>query len=111
GAKVGETDYLSALVAHLVDVELLVLLIDTAGLHSADPRRDPSAELIERVDRIDSRIEALAGGAFEGPGVGGMATKLQAARLAVGGGADTIIAAGGAPDVLVLLATGQPTGP
>ncbi|TMG07271.1 MAG: glutamate 5-kinase [Chloroflexi bacterium] len=101
GAKIGDNDNLSALVANLVDADLLVLLTDTGGLHTADPRRDPSAQLIERVDRIDSRIEALAGGAFEGPGVGGMATKLQAARLAVGGGADTIIAAGGEPDVLV----------
>ncbi len=104
---IGDNDNLSALVANLVDADLLVLLTDTGGLHTADPRRDPSAQLIERVDRIDSRIEALAGGAFEGPGVGGMATKLQAARLAVGGGADTIIAAGGEPDVLVRLAAGE----
>src|SRR5437870_7851442 len=84
-AKLVDNDNLSALVANLVDADLLVLLSDTGGLHTADPRRDPSAQLIERVDRIDSRIEALAGGAFEGPGVGGMATKLQPPRPPLGG--------------------------
>jgi len=62
------------------------------------------------VDRIDARIEALAGDTFEGPGVGGMTTKLQAARLAMGGGADTVIAAGKEPDVLVRLAAGEAIG-
>ncbi|MGH2670385.1 MAG: glutamate 5-kinase, partial [bacterium] len=61
-------------------------------------------------DRIDASIEALAGDTFEGPGVGGMATKLQAARLAMGGGADMIIAAGKEPDVLVRLAAGEAIG-
>jgi glutamate 5-kinase len=110
GAKIGDNDNLSALVANLVDADLLVLLTDTGGLYTADPRRDQSAELIERVDRIDPRIEALAGGVFEGPGVGGMATKLQAARLATGGGADTIIALGREPEVLVRIAAGEPIG-
>ena len=110
GAKIGDNDNLSALVANLVDADVLVLLTDTGGLHTADPRRDPMAELIARVDRIDPRIEALAGGVFEGPGVGGMATKLQAARLATGGGADTVIAAGAEADVLVRLAAGEPIG-
>jgi glutamate 5-kinase len=110
GAKIGDNDNLSALVANLVDADLLVLLTDTGGLYSADPRRDPSAELIDRVERIDARIEALAGGVFEGPGVGGMTTKLQAARLATGGGADTIIAPGREPDVLVRLAGGESIG-
>ena len=110
GAKIGDNDNLSALVANLVDADVLVLLTDTGGLHTADPRRDPMADLIARVDRIDPRIEALAGGVFEGPGVGGMATKLQAARLATGGGADTVIAAGAEADVLVRLAAGEPIG-
>ena len=110
GAKIGDNDNLSALVANLVDADVLVLLTDTGGLHTADPRRDPMAELIARVDRIDPRIEALAGGVFEGPGVGGMATKLQAARLATSGGADTVIAAGAEADVLVRLAAGEPIG-
>ncbi len=110
GAKIGDNDNLSALVANLVDGDLLVLLTDTGGLYTADPRRDPSAELIARVERIDARIEALAGDTFEGPGVGGMATKLQAAKLAMGGGADMVIAAGREPDVLVRLAAGEAIG-
>ena len=110
GAKIGDNDNLSALVANLVDADLLVLLTDTGGLYTADPRRDSAAELIPRVERIDARIEALAGGAFEGPGVGGMATKLQAARLATGDGTDMVIAAGKEPDVLVRLASGEPIG-
>src|SRR3990172_8135622 len=108
GAKIGDNDNLSALVANLVDADLLVLLTDTGGLYTADPRRDPSAELIARVERIDARIEALAGDTFEGPGVGGMATKLQAAKLAMGGGADMVIAAGRERDVLAPLPPREP---
>ena len=110
GAKIGDNDNLSALVANLVDADLLVLLTDTGGLYTADPRRDPSAELIARVDVIDAGTEALAGRSLEGPGVGGMATKLQAARLAMGGGADMVIAAGNEADVLVRLASGEAIG-
>jgi glutamate 5-kinase len=110
GAKIGDNDNLSALVANLVDADLLVLLTDTGGLYTADPRRHPDAELILRVERIDGRIEALAGDTFEGPGVGGMATKLQAAKLAMSGGADMVIAAGREPDVLVRLASGEAIG-
>ena len=110
GAKIGDNDNLSALVANLVDADLLVLLTDTGGLYTTDPRRDSDADLIPRVERIDARIEALAGGAFEGPGVGGMATKLQAARLATSGGTDMVIAAGKEPDVLVRLASGEAIG-
>jgi glutamate 5-kinase len=110
GAKIGDNDNLSALVANLVDADLLVLLTDTGGLYTADPRRDTAAELIPRVERIDARIEALAGGAFDGPGVGGMTTKLQAARLATGGGTDMVIAAGKEPGVLVRLASGEAIG-
>ena len=62
GAKIGDNDNLSALVANLVDADLLVLLTDTAGLFTADPHRDPQAQLIPRVERIDRKIEALAGG-------------------------------------------------
>jgi glutamate 5-kinase len=110
GAKIGDNDNLSALVANLIDADLLVLLTDIGGLYTADPRRNSSAELIPRVERIDGRIEALAGGTFEGPGVGGMTTKIQAARLATGGGTGMVIAAGSEPDVLVRLAGGEAIG-
>jgi len=110
GTKIGDNDNLSALVANLVDADLLVLLTDTGGLYTSDPGIDPSAKLIPRVERIDSQVEALAGDSTSGSGVGGMATKLQAARLATAGGADMVIAAGKEADVLVRLAAGETLG-
>jgi glutamate 5-kinase len=109
GAKIGDNDNLSALVANLVDADLLVLLTDQPGLYTADPRRDESATLIPRVERIDARVERLAGDT-RGRGVGGMATKLQAAKLALAGGADVVIADGRAKDVLLRLVRGEALG-
>ncbi|HET9476414.1 MAG TPA: glutamate 5-kinase [Dehalococcoidia bacterium] len=110
GARIGDNDNLSALVANLVDADLLVLLTDQNGLYTADPRLDPKAKLIDRVDVIDAKIEALAAGSSSGAGIGGMTTKLQAARLATGGGADLVIAAGDETEVLVRLASGEAVG-
>jgi glutamate 5-kinase len=109
GARIGDNDNLSALVANLIDADLLVLLTDQAGLYTADPRRDPEATLIPRVERIDPEIERLAGDT-RGRGVGGMITKIQAAALAVAGGADVVIADGRKPDVLVNAALGREEG-
>jgi glutamate 5-kinase len=109
GAKIGDNDNLSALVANLVDADLLVLLTDQAGLYTADPRQDAEARLIPRVERIDAEIERLAGGT-QGRGVGGMVTKLQAARLALAGGTDVVIADGREREVLVRLARGEELG-
>jgi len=109
GASIGDNDNLSALVANLVDADLLVLLTDQAGLYTADPRRDANAHLIPRVERIDAEIERLAGGT-RGRGVGGMATKLQAARLALAGGTDVVIADGREREVLIRLAWGEEIG-
>ncbi len=109
GAKIGDNDNLSALVANLVDADLLVLLTDTVGLHTSDPQYDPTAQLISRVDQIDAEVEALAGAAT-GRGVGGMVTKLRAARLVTAGGSDAVIAAGSEPDVLIRLVQGEQLG-
>ena len=109
GASIGDNDNLSALVANLVDADLLVLLTDQAGLYTADPRRDANAHLIPRVERIDAEIERLAGGT-RGRGVGGMATKLQAARLALAGGTPVVIADGREREVLIRLAWGEELG-
>ena len=109
GTSIGDNDNLSALVANLVDAELLIMLTDQAGLYTADPRRDATARHIPRVDRIDAEIERLAGDT-RGRGVGGMVTKLQAAKLALAGGADVVIADGREPDVLVRLAGGDEIG-
>ncbi|MCH8813870.1 MAG: glutamate 5-kinase [Chloroflexi bacterium] len=109
-ATIGDNDNLSALVANLVDADLLALLTDTGGLYTSDPRHDDSAELIPVVDKIDDRIESLAGTNTDGVGVGGMQTKIQAARLALGGGTDVVIAPGNAPGTLVRAAEGEYVG-
>jgi glutamate 5-kinase len=108
-SRIGENDTLGALTANLVDADLLVMLMTRDGLYSGDPGVDASAELIRRVERIDSTIEAYAGGSESG-GTGGMVTKLTAARLATAGGTDVVIANGYEPDVLVRLAHGEQIG-
>jgi len=109
-AKFGDNDNLSAMVANLVDADLLLLLTDTAGLYTADPRRDPDARLIPRVERIDSKIEKLAADTAGNLGIGGMITKVEAARLATASGITVIIADGREPDVIVKLAAGEAIG-
>lgn len=110
GAKIGDNDNLSALVSNLVDADLLVLLTDIEGLYTADPRSNGDAELIATVEKIDSRIEALAAPTQSARSVGGMITKLQAAKLATGGGAEMVIARGAEPDVLLRIARGEAVG-
>ena len=107
GALIGDNDNLSALVANLVDADLLAILTDTGGLHTADPRRDPDATLVERVERITPEIERLADDSGTPHGVGGMITKLQAAKLATAGGANVVIANGHERDALERLAGGD----
>lgn len=108
--RIGDNDNLSALVANLIDANLLAILTNIDGLFTADPHTDPSARLLARVDQIDAEIEALAGGAISPRARGGMVTKLQAARLATGSGTDVVIANGHAPDVLPRLAAGEAVG-
>ena len=98
--RFGDNDRLAALVAHLVDAQLLVLLTDTAGLLTADPRVDASASLIEEIVEVDQAIEAMAGGPGTARGSGGMASKLAAAKLAAWTGVRTVIADAARPDVL-----------
>jgi len=111
GARIGDNDNLSALVANLIDADLLAILTDIGGLYTADPRTHKTATLIERVDRITKEIEQIAGGSETGGrGTGGMLTKLQAARLATGGGSDVFIANGHERDALYRLASGEHLG-
>jgi glutamate 5-kinase len=90
--RFGDNDRLAALVANLVGASHLVLLTDTAGLLTADPRLDPSATLIEEVTAFDSELVELAGASRSGVGSGGMASKLAAARMATWSGITTVIA-------------------
>lgn len=108
--KIGDNDNLSALVANLVDADLLVLLTDTGGLYTADPRRDSSATLIAEVPNISEAILRLAEGAGTSRGTGGMVTKVQAARLATEAGITVLIADGRADNVLVRAAAGESIG-
>ena len=108
--KVGDNDNLSALIALLAEADLLLLLTDQPGLFTADPRTDPDAQLIPEVDTIDETLRRIAGGSVSGLGVGGMTTKLQAADVARRAGADVVIAAGRATDVILRAAHGEAVG-
>lgn len=108
--KVGDNDNLSALVAVLTGADLLLMLTDQEGLFTADPRTDPEARLIPEVHAIDSTLRALAGDSQTGLGIGGMSTKLQAAETACRAGADVVIAAGGAHDVIPRAVAGESVG-
>lgn len=108
--RFGDNDNLSALVANLVDADLLCLLTDVGGLYTADPRRYHTAQLIPEVARIDRATERLAGGEGSSQGTGGMYTKIEAAKLATATGATVVVAPGREPDVLVRLAQGEAIG-
>ena len=108
--KFGDNDTLGALVASLVDADLLVILTDQAGLYTADPRRDPNATLVTRGVAGDPALAAMAGGAGSGIGKGGMLTKILAAQRAALSGASTVICSGRESDVLVRLAMGEAIG-
>jgi len=105
--KFGDNDTLGALVANLVEADLLVILTDQKGLYSADPRKDPAARFIEQARAGDASLEAMAGGAGSSIGKGGMITKVLAAKRAANSGASTAIAWGREPDCLLRLARGE----
>jgi glutamate 5-kinase len=98
--RYGDNDRLAALVAHLVGAEVLVLLTDTHGLFTADPRLDDQASLIEEIVEVDAALEAVAGGTGTDRGSGGMAGKLAAAKIAAWSGVRVVIAAADVPGVV-----------
>jgi glutamate 5-kinase len=102
----GDNDTLSAVVAGLVDADMLVILTDIDGLYTADPKHHPNATLIRRVPELTARIERLAGGSSSENGTGGMITKLRAARLATAAGIPMVIADGRLPGVLAAAVAG-----
>jgi len=109
-ARFGDNDNLSAMVANLIDADLLLLLTDAAGLYTADPHRDTNARLISEVKQIDSEIERLAADTYGDLGTGGMITKLEAARLATASGVTVVVADGREPDVILRVAGGEAVG-
>jgi glutamate 5-kinase len=105
--KFGDNDTLGALVANLVEAEVLIILTDQKGLYSADPRLVPDATLISEGDAEDRSYEAIAGGAGCGISKGGMITKIKAAQRAARSGAHTLIVGGREPGALIRAANGD----
>lgn len=108
--RFGDNDTLAALVANLIDAQLLVILTDQQGMYDSDPRHNSQARLLSEVDALDPSLDAMAGDSKGVLGRGGMATKLRAARLAARSGAATIIACGREPEVLGRIHRGEPLG-
>ncbi len=106
--RFGDNDRIAALIAHLVGADLLVLLTDTDGVFTADPRRDEAASLIEEIVAVDRALEAAVGGAGTARGSGGMASKLAAAKIASWSGVRTVIAAARRDQVLAGAVLGAP---
>lgn len=107
--KFGDNDTLSAMVASLVGADYLFLLTDVDRLYSADPRRDPEAEPIERVRQI-SELQADIGAAGSSWGTGGMSTKIEAAKIATAAGVHTVITQGQTPENIARVLAGEAVG-
>ncbi|WP_431356928.1 glutamate 5-kinase [Litoribrevibacter albus] len=108
--KFGDNDTLGALVANLVEADLLVILTDQQGLFTADPRSNPDATLISETLASNESLDEMASGGAGVLGRGGMATKVRAARLAARSGAHTIVASGRLEDVLLKVSSGNQVG-
>ena len=90
----GDNDTMAAYVASLVDADLLILMSDIEGLYTDDPKKNPHARFVHTVVKIDEELEKMGKGAGSDLGTGGMATKIEAAKIAVNSGADMVIANG-----------------
>jgi glutamate 5-kinase len=99
--KFGDNDTLGAMVANLLEADLLVLLTDQDGLFSDDPRKNDSAHLVEHAYIDDDELDLLANDTISSVGTGGMTTKIQAARKAASSGTHTIIASGRRENILI----------
>jgi glutamate 5-kinase len=108
--RFGDNDTLAALVANLIEADLLVLLTDQYGVFDADPRIRADAQLIGETTVDDPMLDAVAGAGGSGLGRGGMITKIRAARLAARSGAATVIASGLGEGVLTRIAAGEAVG-
>ena len=104
--KFGGNDILSAHVATLCEADLLLNLSDVDGLYDSDPRSNPDARLIDRVESLDESIYAIAGGAGTSRGTGGMIAKLNAAKIVTSAGIPMFILNGQEPEILYTLLDG-----
>jgi glutamate 5-kinase len=110
GEVYGDNDRLSAMVANTVDADLLILLGDMDGLHTTDPHIDPDSELISTVTEIDAAIEKAAQGPHDLRGSGGMASKLDAARISMDSGIPMVIASGRVANAIESICNGEKIG-
>lgn len=108
--KFGDNDTLAALVAGLVNADLLILLTDIDGLYTADPRSNPQAQLISVVPEIDDKITSLAGKTGSKFASGGMITKIEAGKIAINAGIPMIIANSKEDNILNRLVQGEDKG-
>jgi glutamate 5-kinase len=110
GEVFGDNDNLSALVANLIDADLLVILGEVSGMYTKDPNLHIDAEIVPIVERIDDYIDSLGGPSSDKMGRGGMSTKIEAARLATASGVDVVIASGLEENVIERLAFDEAVG-
>lgn len=108
--RFGDNDTLGALVANLIEADLLVILTDQKGMYDSDPRNNPNAQLLSEIAADDARLEQMAGGSGGALGRGGMITKVRAARVAARSGADTVIVGGRIDNALTRIAAGDNIG-
>ncbi|MFV0637119.1 glutamate 5-kinase [Mitsuokella sp. WILCCON 0060] len=108
--KIGDNDNLSAMVATLVDADALIILSDIDGLYTANPATHPEAKLIDEIPEITPDVIEMAGGAGSSLGTGGMATKLQAAQIAMSAGVNMVIASGSQEGLLRRILNGEKVG-
>ncbi len=110
GQNFGDNDTLSAIVADIVEADLLVILTDIDGLYEEDPRKNPDAKRIPVVRHIDGHIREIAGGSGSNRGTGGMSTKITAAVVATEAGIDCCVINGENPELLYDLLEGRESG-
>jgi glutamate 5-kinase len=108
--RFGDNDTLGALVANLIEADLLIILTDQQGLFDANPADNPDARLIERADARDPKLVEYAGPSSGDLGRGGMQTKVSAAQLAARSGTHTVIVSGKLDNVITRVAQGEPLG-
>lgn len=108
--KIGDNDNMSALVAGIVDADLVIILSDVDGLYTANPQTHPDAVIVPEVAEITPEIEASAGGVGSARGTGGMATKIQAAKAATSSGIHLVIASGTDKNAITRVLQGEELG-
>lgn len=106
----GDNDTLSAIVAHLINADLLILLTDIDGFYTDDPHKNPDAEKLSVVEQITDEFKAMAKGSNTMYGTGGMSTKIAAARIATDSGADMAIIDAGSLSLINSLIDGEDVG-